>query len=53
MSANPAISDAGQLVARFRERLRAERPVQRVGHVVRVAGLIIESEGPNLALGEV
>jgi flagellum-specific ATP synthase len=53
MSASPTISDAGQLVARFRERLRLERPVQRVGRVVRVAGLIIESEGPNLSLGEV
>jgi flagellum-specific ATP synthase len=42
-----------EMVERFRTRLRAERPVLRVGKVVRVTGLIIESEGPNLALGEV
>jgi flagellum-specific ATP synthase len=42
-----------ELVDRFRTRLRAERPIVRVGKVVRVTGLIIESEGPNLALGEV
>ncbi|MCE9612514.1 MAG: FliI/YscN family ATPase [Chthoniobacter sp.] len=53
MSVPPANPEAAKLLARFRERLLAERPVQRVGHVVRIAGLIIESEGPNLALGEV
>lgn len=52
---SPTIEASGtdHLLARFRERIRAERPVQRIGHVVRVAGLIIESEGPNLALGDV
>ncbi len=45
--------DACVTFSRFRERMRAERPVQRLGHVVRVTGLIIESEGPNLALGDV
>ena len=53
MSAVLAAADAGQILERFRGRIRAERPVQRVGHVARVAGLIIESEGPNLALGDV
>ena len=53
MSATLAAASADHLLARFRGRIRAERPVQRVGHVVRVSGLIIESEGPNLALGDV
>ncbi len=53
MSATLAPSGAGEVLGRFRERLRADRPVQRVGKVVRVGGLIIESEGPNLALGNV
>lgn len=38
---------------RLHERLRSGRVSQRIGHVVQVAGLVIESEGPNLALGEV
>ena len=49
----PDSSPASDLLGRFRHRLRTQRPVQRVGHVVRVTGLIIESEGPNLALGDV
>ena len=46
-------ADSQGLLERFRERLRQDRPVQRVGRVVRVTGLIIESEGPNLAVGDV
>ena len=53
MSATLAAASADRLLARFRGRIRAERPVQRVGHVVRISGLIIESEGPNLSLGDV
>ena len=53
MSAALATASADEMFARFRGRIRAERPVQRVGHVVRISGLIIESEGPNLALGDV
>ncbi len=48
-----AAFESDAIVERFRTRLRAERPILRVGKVVRVTGLIIESEGPNLALGEV
>jgi len=48
-----AAFSGADIVERFRTRLRAERPILRVGKVVRVTGLIIESEGPNLALGEV
>ncbi len=44
---------SADIVERFRARLSADRPILRVGKVVRVTGLIIESEGPNLALGEV
>ena len=45
--------DGAALLAHFRARLRSDRPVRRVGRVLRVTGLIIESEGPNLALGDV
>jgi flagellum-specific ATP synthase len=38
---------------RLQERLRSGRVAQRIGHVVQVTGLVIESEGPNLGLGEV
>jgi flagellum-specific ATP synthase len=48
-----AVPSSAAMIERFRTRLRAERPIVRVGKVVRVTGLIIESEGPNLALGDV
>jgi flagellum-specific ATP synthase len=35
------------------ERLRGGRLTQRIGHVVQVTGLVMESDGPNLSLGEV
>ena len=38
---------------RLHERLRSGRVAQRIGHVVQVTGLVLESDGPNLALGEV
>ena len=38
---------------RLQERLRGGRVAQRIGHVVQVTGLVIESDGPNLALGDV
>jgi len=41
-----------ELLTNFRRRLREERPVQRIGRVARVTGLIIESDGPNVALGD-
>lgn len=54
MSTSPTLDSASsQLLQRFQQRLTTERPIQRVGHVVRVSGLIIESQGPNLALGDV
>ena len=34
-------------------RLRGAQLVRRVGRVVRITGLIIESEGPNVAVGDV
>ena len=40
-------------IASFRGRLRSTRPVQRIGRVAQVTGLVIESEGPNASLGEV
>ena len=41
------------MIQHFRSRLQTDRPVRRVGRVQRVTGLLIESEGPNLALGDV
>ena len=49
----PLAEESARLLAHFQTRLHADRPVRRVGRVVRVTGLIIESEGPNLPLGEV
>ncbi|MEI6714528.1 MAG: FliI/YscN family ATPase [Verrucomicrobiota bacterium] len=40
-------------VERLRERLRSGSVAQRIGHVVQVTGLVLESDGPKLALGEV
>ncbi len=38
---------------RLAERLRGGRLSRRIGHVVQVTGLVMESDGPNLSLGEV
>ena len=38
---------------RIRERLRQGKVVQQIGHVVQVTGLVIESDGPRLSLGDV
>ena len=38
---------------RLAERLRSGRLAQRIGHIVQVTGLVMESDGPNLSLGEV
>ena len=38
---------------RLTERLRGGRLAQRIGHIVQVTGLVMESDGPNLSLGEV
>ncbi len=38
---------------RLRDRIQLAPTVGKVGHVVQAAGLIIESEGPALSLGEV
>ncbi len=40
------------LVETLRSQVRHLPPVQRVGAVTGVAGLVIESEGPNVGLGE-
>jgi flagellum-specific ATP synthase len=41
------------LLQHLRTQLRGAAPVARVGHVVQVTGLVIESEGPNVSLGDV
>lgn len=38
---------------RLQERLRSGRLAQSIGHVVQVTGLVVESDGPNLAIGDV
>ena len=38
---------------RLTERLRGGRLAQRIGHIVQVTGLVMESDGPNFSLGEV
>lgn len=45
-------SSVGPLVDVLRSQVRHLPPVQRVGAVTGVAGLIIESDGPNVGLGE-
>jgi flagellum-specific ATP synthase len=45
-------SSVAPLVDVLRSQIRHLPPVQRVGTVTAVAGLIIESDGPNVGLGE-
>ncbi len=45
-------SSVAPLVDVLRSQIRHLAPVQRVGAVTAVAGLIIESDGPNVGLGE-
>ncbi|MBL9216005.1 MAG: FliI/YscN family ATPase [Opitutaceae bacterium] len=45
-------SSVAPLVDVLRSQVRHLPPVQRVGAVTGVAGLVIESEGPNVGLGE-
>lgn len=40
------------LIEALRTQVRHVPPVQRVGTVKGVAGLIIESDGPNVGLGD-
>ncbi len=53
MIASAPPSGSSAMLDHFRARLRTDRPVRRVGRVVRITGLLIESDGPNLAMGEV
>ena len=46
------MSAIAPLVDTLRSQVRHLPPVQRVGAVTGVAGLIIESDGPNVGLGE-
>lgn len=48
-----APADLSPLMQHLREQINAATPVARVGHVVQVTGLVIESEGPNVSLGDV
>lgn len=46
------MSALAPVIESLRMQIRHVPPVQRVGTVVGVAGLVIESEGPNVGLGE-
>jgi len=46
------VSDVNPMIQVLRSKVRYTPPVQRVGSVTGVAGLIIESDGPNVGLGE-
>src|SRR5204863_9072750 len=46
------MTSVAPLVEALRSQIRHLPPVQRVGTVTGVAGLIIESDGPNVGLGE-
>ena len=37
----------------FQNRIQDSRPIEKIGRVVQVTGLIIESEGPEVSLGDV
>src|SRR3954465_4642659 len=45
-------SSVAPMIEVLRSQVRHLPPVQRVGTVTGVAGLIIESDGPNVGLGE-
>ena len=45
-------SAVAPLIETLRSQVRHLPPVQRVGTVTGVAGLVIESDGPNVGLGE-
>jgi flagellum-specific ATP synthase len=51
MSVAPASLD--RLIDDWRDRLQKAKPVSKLGRVLKVTGLVIESEGPNVALGDV
>ena len=41
------------LMQNLRGRINATAPVVRMGEVVQVTGLVIESVGPNVSLGDI
>ena len=40
-------------VEQFRAQMQSLRTVEKIGHVAQVTGLVIESDGPNVTLGEI
>jgi len=51
MSAEPPSLE--NLLVGWRDRLGKATPVARVGRVLKVTGLVVEAEGPNVSLGDV
>ena len=41
------------MIEQFRSQMEALSTVEKIGHVAQVTGLVIESDGPNVTLGEV
>lgn len=41
------------LIEQFRAKMESLQMVEKIGHVAQVTGLVIESDGPNVMLGEV
>jgi flagellum-specific ATP synthase len=49
----PSSLDLGPMVHQLRSRLRDTPHIERVGKVAQVTGLVIESDGPSVGIGEV
>jgi flagellum-specific ATP synthase len=50
---NPAPPVLPSLLGNLRSRIEATTPVVRMGEVVQVTGLVIESDGPGVSLGDI
>ena len=48
-----AMPDLEPMLAQFRRQLGAVKLTEQIGRVAQVTGLVIESEGPDVALGDV
>lgn len=53
MSPNPSIAHAANRIAQLATRARQTRVIENRGRVVQLIGLVIESEGPLVSMGEI
>ena len=49
---SPAASPLESVLENCRRRISDVNPINRLGEVVQVTGLVIESEGPQVSLGD-